>query len=92
MKRILIEIEDILIDIEDAILEFQEHSLVQPNFSDDAFRAATSIFMAVLMDKMWNLQENEELEAEDRLNMARKAGQEIRKLIKTYTGIDSHDL
>lgn len=92
MKRILIEIEDILIEIEDAILEFQEHSLVQPNFSDDTFGAATSIFMAVLMDKMWNLQENEELEAEDRLNMARKAGQEIRRLIKTYTGIDSHDL
>ena len=88
----LVDIEDILSDIEGFILEYQDSVGTQYNFSNDTFRAAICIFMAVLMDKMWNLQENEELDPEDRLNMAKKAGQEIRRLIKTYTGIDSHDL
>ena len=87
-------IEDIILDLEGAIIEYNSiaDAIPQPKFSDDTLRAATCIFMTVLMDKMWDLQEDENLDIEDRLNMARKAGQDIRQLIKTYTGIDSHDL
>lgn len=94
-QNILVEaIEDIILDLESVIIEYNgtEDSITPPKFSDGALRAATCIFTAVLMDKMWDLQEDEDLEIEDRLNMASKAGQEIRRLIKTYTGIDSHDL
>jgi hypothetical protein len=41
---------------------------------------------------MWELQENESLSIEDRCNMANKVGEDIRKLVKTYTDIDTHDL
>jgi hypothetical protein len=87
-------IEEIILDLESAIIEYNDivPNIEPPKFSDDTLRAATCIFTAVLMDKMWDLQEDEELDIEDRLNMASSAGQEIRRLIKTYTGIDSHDL
>jgi hypothetical protein len=87
-------IEEIILDLEATIIEYNDivEEIEPPKFSDDTLRAATCIFTAVLMDKMWDLQEGEDLDIEDRLNMASKAGQEIRRLIKTYTGIDSHDL
>ena len=35
---------------------------------------------------------SENIDMEDRINMANKVGEEIRKLIKTYTNIDCHEL
>ena len=48
--------------------------------------------MSVLMDKIWELQEDEKISIEDRINMVQKAGDDVRNLIKTYTGIDTFDL
>ena len=44
------------------------------------------------MDKMWELQEEEGMSMETRQNMAQKAGEEINKLIKKFTNIDTKEL
>lgn len=82
----------VLESIEDSMWEYEAHVGLSPNYTDGGFRAGIKIFMSVIMDKMWKLQESEVMSMEDRGKMADKAGQDIRNLIKTYTGIDAHKL
>lgn len=85
------KIEPVLIEIESLMIEYDFYARKPYSFSDDAFRAISKIFINGLLDKMWSLQESENIDFQDRLNMSEKAGNETRKLIKTFTGIDSHD-
>lgn len=78
-------------NIEDTLFSFEVKDGRPPDYPDEAMSAATKIFMSVLMDRMWRLQEAENIEKDDRGNMATAAGEELRKLIKTYTGVDSWD-
>ena len=48
--------------------------------------------MSVIMDKMWELQQSENITLHDRANMAQKAGEAVRGFVKTYTDIDTHEL
>ena len=80
------EIKNILVDVE-KLMWMKSGQMI--DYGDDAFRASTVIFMTTLMDRMWVLQEKEDLPIEDRKNMAEKAGQELRKLVKTFTDIDT---
>lgn len=82
------KINPILIEIEAALWEATGMKLEFPN---ESLRAATKIFMEVMLDKTFNLQNNESMDMEDRLNMAQRLGEDLRKIIKTYTNIDSHD-
>lgn len=88
------KLSPILCEIETALWEFEAHADggVKPEYTIDAFRAAAKIFMSVLMDKMWELQHDESIDMKVRENMALKAGNDFRNLIKTYTNIDTHDL
>lgn len=86
------KISPILSEIEETLLEFEAFTGKKPEFTIVGFRAATKIFMSVLMDKMWELQADEKINIKDREKMAEKAGQDVRRLIKTYTGIDTHEL
>lgn len=86
------QISPILYEIENVLWDFEENGGLKPEYGKDGFRAAIKIFMSVIMDKMWELQEVESLSIEDRCNMANKVGEDIRKLVKTYTDIDTHDL
>jgi hypothetical protein len=86
------QISPILSEIEDTLWEFEANIGAQPQYTIEGFRAGIKIFMSVLMDKMWNLQENETLTMEDRIKMVEKVGQDVRKLVKTFTDIDTHDL
>jgi len=45
-----------------------------------------------VMDKMYDLQENENMQTSDRFNMATSCGQALRALIHTYTGLDTHNI
>lgn len=78
-----------LLQIELLLLENNEH---KPNYSDDSFRAITFIFMSAMMDKMYNLQTSENIAQEDSENMATKCGEDLRKFVKIYTDIDTHNL
>jgi len=86
------KLSPILIEIENTLWEFEANNGTKPNYSSEGFRAAIKIFMSVLMDKIWELQQDEQFEMNDRINMVVKAGEEVRVLVKTYTGIDCHDL
>ena len=86
------KISPILTEIEDTLWEFEANVGSQPQYTIEGFRAGIKIFMSVIMDKMWNLQENETLTMEDRIKMVEKVGQDVRKLVKTFTDIDTHDL
>jgi len=86
------ELSPILCEIEETLWEFEANNGMKPDFTIEGFRAATKIFMSVLMDKIWELQSDEKIDMQTRLDMAEKAGEDVRKLIKTYTDIDTHSL
>lgn len=86
------KISPILIEVENTLWEFEEYKGTKPDFTIEGLRAAAKIMMAVLMDKMYELQDKENMPQEQREEMASAAGSEFRKLIKTYTGIDTHNL
>lgn len=82
-----------LLEMEDTLWSYEIYMPSEPyGFSDDSFRAIIKLFMAAIMDKMWALQEGDEMEIEDRAAMAEKCGKDVRALVKTFTGIDTHNL
>lgn len=85
-------ISPILEEIESTLWEFEANRGIKPEYTIEGFRAATKIFMSVLMDKIWELQQDEKIEMQDRINMVTKAGEEVRALVKRYTDIDCHEL
>jgi len=83
------KLSPILSEIEDTLLENYE---TKPGFDDEGFRASVYIFQSALLDKMWELQEKENISIKDREDMATKCGESIRSLIKTFTDIDTFNL
>jgi hypothetical protein len=81
--------EPILEEIATGLLEVAE---IKPNYSDQAVLNATLIFQSVFMDKLFDNQNFDNMPMEERLKMAESAGKELRKLIHTYTGLDTHEL
>jgi len=86
------KISPILNEIEDTLWEFEAYSGNKTEYTIEGFRSGCKIFMSVLMDKMWELQEKENIPMEERENMVHRAGSEMREIIKKYTDIDTHDL
>jgi len=86
------KISPILSEIEQTLWEFEAAGGLKPEYTTEGFRGAIKIFMSALMDKMWELQQDETMDLETRAGMAEKAGNEVRDLVKKYTGIDCHDL
>jgi len=86
------KLSPILEEIEATLWEFEANAGGKPEFTNEGFRASVKIFMSTLMDKVWELQQNEKFDMQDRINMATKLGEDVRKLIKTYTDIDCHKL
>jgi|TARA_R110000796_G_scaffold185_19_gene785 hypothetical protein len=62
----------------------------KPNYSNRDFMNTLLIFQTALMDKMYNVQDNDKMSLENRSEMATKCGMDLRKLIHTYTGLDTH--
>ena len=81
--------DQILKEIASGLLETAEH---KPNFSNDALIDATLIFQTVLFDKVHDLQTDEKMKLKHGLEMAESLGNELRKLIKVYTNLDTVEL
>ena len=62
----------------------------KPNYSNRDFINTTIIFQTALMDKMFDSQDYDKMNIEDRVKMAQSCGLALRKLIHTYTGLDTH--
>ncbi len=75
--------------IANEILNNQE---VKPNYSNRDFMNALIIFQTALMDKMYDNQDYDKMDINNRLEMANQCGLDLRKLIHTYTGLDTHKL
>ncbi len=84
------KLNPVLCELEET-LWILEGNGTKPNYSNEAFRAATKIFMSCLMDKMYDLQLEENIDEENKIKMVQKAGEDLRKFIKTYTNLDTHD-
>jgi len=82
----------VLKEIEKTLWEWEVDNTTKPDYTTDGFRACTKIFMSALMDKIWELQESENINFDNRIEMVKKAGNDVRNLIKIYTDIDCHKL
>ena len=62
----------------------------KPNYTNRQFMNAVIIFQTALMDKMYDNQDYDKMDIENRFKMAYSCGLDLRKLIHTYTGLDTH--
>lgn len=79
-------------EIEATLWEFEYTHNKKPDYTILGFRAGLKIAMSVIMDKMWELQEKEQMDMEDRSIMAESCGKDFMALVKRYTDIDTHEL
>lgn len=63
-----------------------------PKYSNEGFRAAIKIFASAVHDRAFVLMKNENISLEDSCNMAEAIGNDIRKLVKVYCDVETHDL
>jgi len=82
-------LSEIYNEIAGTLWEFEADFGLKPNFTDKGFESAVKIFSSALMDKIFDLQEDEDIDIKDRMEMATAAGTEIHKLVKTYTGLNT---
>lgn len=80
------ELEIIANDILDQNASFAE----KPNYSNRDFMNTLIIFQTALMDKMYDNQDYDRMDLENRKKMTTQCGTDLRKLIHTYTGLDTH--
>lgn len=64
----------------------------KPNYSNRDFLNTLIIFQTALMDKMYDNQNYDRMNFEDRLKMSKSCGMSLRNLIHTYTGLDTHKI
>ena len=64
----------------------------KPNYSNRDFMNAVIIFQTALMDKMYDNQVYDRMSVDDRMKMAVSCGLALRKLIHTYTNLDTHKI
>lgn len=83
---------DVLEHIATDILFEAAEKATKPNIPNRAFMNAIIIFQSALMDKLYDNQNFDNMPMEERLKMAESCGKELRKLIHTYTGLDTHNM
>lgn len=89
MRNYKKELEEIANDL---LIQSADGNNCKPNYSNRDFINATIIFQTALMDKMFDNQDYDKMAIDDRMNMAESCGHELRKLIHTYTGLDTHKI
>ena len=82
----------ILKEIEEIIWENEVHTSLPPEYDDNALRAATKIFISVLLDRSHKEKKlHENLSLDEMLKLAEYLGTATRDIIILGTGIDMHD-
>jgi len=64
---------------------------IKPNYDDEAIKDASIIFMDVVLDKMHDLQIEENIDFHTSCNMAEQCGTELRTFIKKWCNINMMD-
>ena len=78
--------------LKEIALGMLETAEIKPNFSNDAFLDAILIFQTVLTDKIFDCMQEDGSELEDLIKMIETAGKQLKKLIHTFTGLDTFKL
>jgi hypothetical protein len=65
---------------------------IKLHYSNRDFMNTIIIFQTALMDKMYDNQDYDNMIFEEREKMAIKCGEDLRKLIFTYTNLDTHNV
>jgi hypothetical protein len=86
------KLSPVLSEIESTLIEYEANVTRPPQYTDKGFRAAIKIFMSAMLDKMWKLQEDENIDIDARADMAEKLGNDLRNMVRIYTNIDTHSL
>ena len=69
-----------------------ENSDKKPNYSNRTFMNCVLIFQSAIMDKLYDNQDYDKMNIEDRLKMAEACGKELHRFIHTFTGLDTHKI
>ena len=64
----------------------------KPNYTNREFMNCVIIFQNAMMDKIYDTQEYDNMPIDERVKMATKCGEDLRKFIHTYTGLDTHNV
>lgn len=78
--------EPILKEVANGMLETAEF---KQNFSNNAFIDAVLIFQTLLMDKLFDNQNFDNMPMAERYKMAEACGEQLRRLIHTFTGLET---
>lgn len=84
------ELSNILEEVETSIWELEALEIGPLYFTMGGFRAANKIFISTLLERMWL--HTQELSQKEKEELAAKAGEEIKDLVKRYTGINTEEL
>jgi hypothetical protein len=79
---------ELLEELANQQLELAVISNSPPNYSNTDLINACIVFNALLIGKMWELQEADSMPFDERFKMAESCGNELHKFIHTYTGKD----
>ena len=86
------KLSPILAEIEETIWEKEANAPEPLLFTEKGRRAGIKIFMAVLLDMIWEYQEKNHIPIEKCMDQANDAGSGVSLLVKQYTGVDTKTL
>ena len=72
--------------------DYLEQNGEKPNFTNRDFMNTIIIFQTALMDKLFDNQNYDKMDIENRMKMAEACGNDLRKFIHTYTNLDTHNI
>ena len=72
--------------------DYLEQNGEKPNFTNRDFMNTIIIFQTALMDKLFDNQNYDKMDIENRMKMTEACGNDLRKLIHTYTNLDTHNI
>lgn len=86
------KLSPVLAEIEDAIWEHDVHLGTPPRYTNDGFRAACKIFISAISDRMFANDAALGCSTEYMNEHAKIVGDEIRRLVREHTNIDTRNL
>ena len=78
--------------LEEIAMSYLNDAEKKPNFTNREFINIVFIFQTALMDKLYDNMEYDKMSIEHRYIMAESCANELRKLIHTYTNLDTLDV
>jgi hypothetical protein len=78
--------------LEEIAMAILNNEQKKPNYTNRDFMNCVIIFQTALMDKMYDVMDFDNMSNEERYKMAESSGHDLRKLIYTYTNLDTHNV